>query len=241
MDRALSIYICDDDLYFAEKIKQYVKSIMCGMCNVKICTFDNGDDLLHEYEKSSSDAVFLDIDIPDMNGFQIAEALQKNNSNAIIVFITSYEDKVYQSWTYQPFWFVRKNHLDDLAIVLPKMVAKIESDNHRNNHIFKLKAENCIVDIDIGALIIMESVGHDIEMKYICGTRKKVRCKISDVDTQLKDRYIVRIQKGILVNCRYISKITSREVILTNGGSYNISRKRIEEVKAVFQKYVRSI
>ena len=53
-----------------------------------------GDDLLHEYEKSSSDAVFLDIDIPDMNGFQIAEALQKNNSNAIIVFITSYEDKV---------------------------------------------------------------------------------------------------------------------------------------------------
>ena len=240
MDKSIRFCVCDDDSYFTSKIVNIIKNVVDNNRNIEITVFDNGDDLLEYCDKTRVDAIFLDIDMPFMTGFDVADTLQKYKDNILIVFITSHEDKVYQSWSYQPFWFVRKSCLSDLEIVIPKLTAKIDYENKKKNCFHKFKTEKSLIELDINALTVIESIRHDIIIKYREGKEQQVRCKICDAENQLRDLDIVRVQNGILVNCRYISKVTSREVVLLNGDRINLSRKRNEIVRDVFQRFMRS-
>lgn len=90
-------------------------------------------------------------------------------------------------------------------------------------------------------VITIESYKHNIIIRFKDNTEKQLRCKMSDAERQLLPSHIVRVQNGILVNCRCISKITSREVILLNGERVNLSRQRIAYVKSEFQNYLRNM
>ena len=112
----ISVYICDDNAEFADKVRNRTESVLNGRVEYDIIMFNKGDALIQYCEKEFPDIALLDIDMPSMSGFEIAQQLRKINKNAIIIFITSHEDKVFQSWVFQPFWFVRKSHFEDLDI-----------------------------------------------------------------------------------------------------------------------------
>ncbi len=236
----ITIYLCDDNCIFADRIRKEIDRILGKKRNYNICFFQTGRDLINQWNKAFADVVFLDIDMPEMSGFEVAANLQKSKEDTIIIFVTSYEDKVYQSWVYQPFWFVRKSHIDDLEIVLPRLLTKIDAEYEKNKNIFNLRGESCVIELDINAVTYIESFRHDIIINYKNAKQSQLRCKISDAEAQLLPLYIIRVQRGILVNCRYISKVTSREVILTDGKKIHLNRERINYVKDLFQQFVRS-
>jgi len=105
--------------------------------------------------------------------------------------------------------------------------------------VYNLQGENCVVELDINSLMYIESFKHDIII-YNKNDKQQVRCKISDAEQQLLPFNIIRVQNGVLVNCRFISKITSRDVILINGDYIHLSRERSGFVKNEYQKFLRS-
>lgn len=239
MKEHLNIYICDDNSDFTTKIKNQISIIIKDKRKCEISTFSNGKELLKMFDSNFPDVVLLDIDMPEMNGFEVASLLQKRKDDVLIVFITSHEDKVYQSYEYHPFWFVRKSHMHDLNIVIPKLLRKIDVEEEKNRCTFNLKAESCTVEMDINTVLYIESFKNDIIIHNRALGEKQIRCKMTEAEKQLYPMNIIRIQNGILVNCRYISKITSREVILTNGTRLGLSRSRIDYVKEEYQNFIR--
>lgn len=239
MKKEINIYLCDDNRFFAEKICENIARILNNKREYKLTIFDNGRELINMWKQKFSDAVFLDIDMPELDGFEVAEMLQDSRKNALIIFVTNHEDKVYQSWKYQPFWFVRKSHMEDLDIVLPRLLAKIDAQYEKEGNFFNLQCENFVVEIDINLLMYIESFKHDIIIHYK-DKKQQIRCKISNAEEQLSFLNIIRVQNGFLVNCRFVSKITSREVILTNGYKINLSRDRINYAREEFQRFLRS-
>ena len=239
MKKKIKFYICDDDNNALEKTKHILNLHVSDKYDYLIFTFQNGEDLLNYCEKNCPDVVFLDIDMPTMTGFEVAERLQTIKKNVLIIFITSYEDKVYQSWEYQPFWFVRKNHIEDLNIVLPKLFAKMEQ--MQKETVVKLVSNNSVTELDLDNVVYIESYKHDIILHDKNGGKATFRCRISDAEAQLLDHYIVRIQKGILVNLRFVSRVTSRNILLTDGSVLSLGRDRIEDVKNKFMLYVRGM
>lgn len=239
MKNELSIYLCDDNRIFTEEISENIARILKNKRKYELTLFDNGRELINKWSQRFSDVVFLDIDMPDLDGFEVAEKLQKSRKNALIIFVTSHEDKVYQSWKYQPFWFVRKSHIEDLDVVLPRLLTKIDAEYEKDRNLFNLQCENSVIEIDINLVMYIESFKHDVFIHYK-NDKQQVRCKISNAEEQLLPLNIIRVQNGFLVNCRFISKITSREVILTNGYKIHLSRDRINVVKEQFQRFLRS-
>ena len=235
----LKFYICDDNSDFADRIKKEIDLYMNDRRNYETVVFNSGVALLKQFDKQVADVVLLDIDMPEMNGFEVASLLQKRKEDILILFVTSHEDKVYQSYDYHPFWFIRKSHMHDLQVVIPKLLRKIDVEEERKRLTFNLKAENCVVEIDINTVIYIESYKNDIIIQDRVSGEKQVRCKITDAEKQLYSLNIIRIQNGILVNCRYISKITSREVILTDGTHFGLSRSKIDFVREEYQNFIR--
>lgn len=235
----LKFYVCDDNNDFADKIKKEIDLYMNGKRNYETVIFNSGTALLKQFDKQAADVVLLDIDMPEMNGFEVASLLQKRKEDILILFVTSHEDKVYQSYDYHPFWFIRKSHMHDLRVVIPKLLRKIDAEEERKRLTFNLKTENCVVELDINTTIYIESYKNDIIIRDRVAGEKQIRCKITDAEKQLYPLNIIRIQNGILVNCRYISKITSREVILTDGTHLGLSRSKIDFVREEYQNYIR--
>lgn len=236
----ISVYICDDNAEFADKVRNRTESVLNGRVEYDIIMFNKGDALIQYCEKEFPDIALLDIDMPSMSGFEIAQQLRKINKNAIIIFITSHEDKVFQSWVFQPFWFVRKSHFEDLDIAFLQLLPKIEAEREKDGYKIGLNVENRIIEVDITQIKYIQSYRHYVLIKYANADELKLRCKISDIEKQLHPLYFVRIQNGVVANCRFISKITSREVILLDDEKIHINRQRLENVKNEFQAFMRS-
>ena len=234
----LKIYICDDNVDFAKNVEKAIVSCIGKDRFFEIDIFDSGEKLMSQFDKQPADVVLLDIDMPNMNGFEAASMLQKRKEDIFILFVTSHEDKVYQSYEYHPFWFIRKSHMEDFEVVIPKLLRRIDVEDEKKKLTYNLKTPNSIIEIDINTVMYIESCRNDIVIQDRITGQRKIRCKMSDAEKQLYPFGIIRIQNGILVNCRYISKITSREVILTDGTHLNLSRSRIDFAKEEYLKFI---
>ncbi len=235
----LIFYICDDNINFADMIKKELELYINDSRKYETFIFSDGEALIKMFDRQVADVVLLDIDMPGMNGFEVASLIQKRKEDILILFVTSHADKVFQSYDYHPFWFIRKSHMHDLKVVIPKLLRKIDAEEERKRLTFNLKAENRTIEIDINTVTYIESFRNDIIIKDKIKGNIQLRCKISDVEKQLYPLHIIRIQNGILVNCRYISKITSREVILTDETHLGLSRSRIDFVREEYQNFIR--
>lgn len=57
-----------------------------------IITFQDPAEVLEHFELSEADAVFLDIEMPGINGIELAESIQELNENIQVIFITAYNE-----------------------------------------------------------------------------------------------------------------------------------------------------
>lgn len=232
------LFFCDDSLLVAEIIKDYTQSALPKERAFDLRVFDDPKKLLEEWDTAFADAVMLDINMPQIDGFSLAERLEQDKPDVMIVFVSGYEDRVFQSYAYHPFWFIRKENLGQIEIVVPKLVEAIDAKRKSERPPFLLKAENRNIELNIDTLTYIESYKNDIILHDRVRGESRVRCKLSDAEAQLLPVHILRIQKGLLVNCRYIAKVTSRAIFLADGSSFNVGRDRIDFVRRAYRDYL---
>ena len=104
----MRILICDDDTLILEHIykllKHYFESAHLKM--PEIISYSNGESLL--MDKGSKDIVFLDIEMPGMNGIYVGNELKSQNRNVIIFVVTSYSEYLDEAMSFRVFRYLSK-------------------------------------------------------------------------------------------------------------------------------------
>ena len=109
----------------------------------------------------------LDIDMPDISGFQIARKIYDRYPNATIVFCTNHDDLVFDSFKLNAFYFVRKSFLkDDMVLALRKFITR----NFMLNAEYIYKSNQSVIKIPMKNIIYFEVSGNDL---YICTDTKE--------------------------------------------------------------------
>ena len=113
----LTIAICDDNPQFAKILAKKINSLCAHNLPERVdCQiapiFGSAENVLQFLQTQAIHILFLDIDMPKINGFKLAEYLCKHYPETIIIFVSSYEEFVYSSFEYCPFRFLRKSHLE---------------------------------------------------------------------------------------------------------------------------------
>jgi len=97
-----------------------------------------------------------------------------------------------------------------------------------------------IYEIDVKTLKMVYSHRHHIFLKDEIKGETQIRAMLKDVESQLSKLNFVKVQKGVIINLRHVSKITSRKMIFKDGTDFNIGRDSLENVRREFYSYLGS-
>lgn len=230
------IAVCDDDREFSEKLQLLITKYFAKQAaEFDITIFTEGTGFLSD--NTDYNAVFLDIDMPDISGFEIAERL---NNDILIVFVTTHDELVYSSLKFRPFRFIRKEYLDEeLSETLEAVNKEIIKLNASSK--FILQTKNGEVLLNVSNIEYIEIYTHSIQVYTVSGEILECYGSLSVLEKQLNDFDFVRTHKSYLVNCKYIFSIEKNKIILDDKSEIPLSRYKVDAVKSKFKNHLRSM
>ncbi len=107
--QSTKIYLCDDEPKILTDLSQKVRKCITDS-NIK--SFPSGAALMEGLRDEPCDILLLDIDMQGINGMDMAAWLMKQEKKPLLIFVTSHDELVYDSFQYHPFGFIRKSYFD---------------------------------------------------------------------------------------------------------------------------------
>ena len=236
----INILVCDDSKEYAEWLTKFLKykiehsDYSDFMFNIVIICDSAAalDFCIH----NDIDIFFLDIDMPKINGFDIATFLKEQKARTKLIFVSNFDHLVYTSLRFNPFRFLRKSKsLEELPDAFEDALKEILIDNgflilgnrHFNERIF------------YSQILYFESKGNYVEIVTVDNRKFMYRTTISSLATELLQYDFIRIHASYLVSMSKIKLIKADSVEMLNGTILKISRKFNNSTKRSFSEYLR--
>ena len=182
------------------------------------------------------DMVFLDIEMPGMDGITVCRRIRRIAPETLVVFISNKEELVFQTFEVQPFRFIRKSQFDAL---LPSLADQLRDElSRRHPKLLKIVEAQSgdVYAFDVHTILYIEAQGKYCRV-VTTDTDTTVRCRLMDLESQLNGEPFLRPHRSYLVNCRYIFHIGKTELILTEHSAIPVSRGKQETIKQQFLAY----
>lgn len=222
----MRVAVCDDNKVVLNFLSREISERLdLHSIQHEMRLFSCGELFLEQHEITPFDIVFLDIKMPNMDGFSVAKKIRNQSENTYIIFITTEDNLVYDSFDFRPFNFIPKGNDDILKVKLDNVIGKLAEHICENRPIcFTLPfgEKKYVFPSDI-IYILSKSNYADI----ICKTDNiHIRNKIDDILDLLTPKYFARIHNRCIVNMKHLCRIdnTRFKALLDNGKELDISR-----------------
>lgn len=220
----LRIAVCDDEKLIVDEISQIIDNFTDdNEESIKVYKFNDGYELIKSNIKFN--LIFLDIEMPEINGIELAENIRKIDSKVQIVYVTNYQNYMKKAYNVHAFDYIQKpvereqihRVLEDyLKIINPKETNVIE--------LTSLDSENLLIDVD---MIIDISCGHKKRTVIVITTESEYICKgkISDIYDSLNSFDFFMPHRSHIINLSMVKSFKKKEkVIMVNGDEIPLSK-----------------
>ena len=226
----MKIAVCDDDGIIREQIKDYLKSYS----EAAVFDYSSGKKMISSGERF--DLIFLDIEMDDCNGMDIAAELRRKNIDSHIVFLTSHDEFMAEAFKVKAFRFLTKPvKREDFDEALKEAEKEI---NSRQMVYFTSKGAN--VSLWNDEIVYIESSG-DGTILYDCsGKSYCITEPIKYWESILDRKIFYRIHKSYIVSLKYIKNIEKTKVtLLYTDSELTVSRRNITRFREAYINYIR--
>ena len=226
-----NVSICDDSKYDIDKIKNAL-----GMFSkrkhveLSISEFSNPEMLMYEIEDGKiADIFILDVEMPNMDGFELADKIREHTETSIIIFLTSHDEMASMGYKSKALRYVIKLNLErDIEEALDSAIAEISNVNdktitlHHYNDYWRIAYKDiiCVTRISRQLVITTRLLGDITDNRGI-----------KEFFDMLSDNRFLFVDRSCFVNIDYISQIKVYSLKLTDGQILPISRRSLQNVK----------
>lgn len=234
----MHIAVCDDESIFLKSFQYKLEKQLKEMkMEAIVKSYSSGKAFLKEL--SDFDAVFLDIDMPETDGMEIAVYVNQNHPMPIL-FLTAHNELVYSSIQFHPFRFIRKEYVDsELEEALYALGEHIRIQYQ--NYAVCLHTPEGNITLSVRNITFAEIYGHWIKIHTTDGKHFECYGSLSAYEKEWEKYGFVRTHKSYLVNCRYIYSIQKNTVILDSGENILLSRSKARAVREKFEIIMRNM
>lgn len=236
--------ICDDEMMLLEKLNQFVQ--MCYARNqifARVATFKNGQQLLYEIEDGGRfDLVLLDIEMPQMDGMELAERVKKMLPNVLVIFVTSHMEYVLDAYELSIFRYIPKTDFENrLRHALLDAAAMVEVQLRESyviqgkNRLERVPLRNILYIVHEGKNAVLVTNMTDGDGRGC--VRFHVRKSLQQVYEELNDGEFLFIDRGCIVNLAGIMSIQEDCCILKDGTRLAVSQSRLQGLKSRLMEF----
>ncbi|MNJ98324.1 Transcriptional regulatory protein YpdB [compost metagenome] len=185
--------------------------------------------------KENVDLVFLDINMPGLNGMEMLEAM---SNRPFVILTTAYKEFALESYKYDVVdYLVKPFDFKRFVFSIDKTVNRIglkqgNTESPAKDDCIVLKVDGDIVKLRFDSILYTQSYGNYV--KFF--TREGMflsQITTTEVENKLDQRFFVRIHKSFIVALKEISKVSGGQLLIFDGTTLpigNLCRKTLTEL-----------
>ena len=233
----LKIAIVDDNENDSKALEESIlrfSSENKDLFSIHITCFNRGINFVEPFD-DTFDAVFLDIDMPVMNGLETAKKIRELGSEMNIYFVTNYASLAIDGYGVGALDFVVKPIKDvDVSRAIEKLVDKINEESSVEKIVIRVKSG--YRTIKVNTIKYIEVNTHDVYY-YTTGEIYKTREALKDIEKSIHNPNFVKCSSSYLINLDFVDAIDKDDVRI-DGKRIKIARTRKKEfLNAFLEKY----
>lgn len=243
----IKIAVCDDDSMFISKTLKYALSIAIKASGIDpdVSFFTDGTLLLNDFQNGVFyDIVILDIDMPKINGKELAAKLREFDMSFFLAFITSYSDELVNTVPYRINAFIPKNgDVNRYIAELTRIFSEYKKIKPEREMIgINQNGEMSYITIPLNTIYWFKFSDKTIRMnsslkEYILSERT-----FSKISEKYMCKGFFEVHRNILVNLKKIRSVGDSSVVLDDGEQLPLSRrKRKALLKAMAENIISEV
>jgi len=233
---SMRIAICDDELICIERLQKLIKAYFKTDPGAVECfTFTDPQELLAS-DFSKYDILFLDVDMGEKNGIEVAQAIRKKNNTLVLIYVSSFVEYAPRGYEVQAFRYLLKQDLETtLKDCLEAALQKVQ----QRQRVLNVTSEAELYQFLLDNILYIESCKRIVTLHLADSEQSTFSYyeKLQTLENELASKDFFRIQKSYLVNAQHILNIKNYIVSLDNGESLRASAQGYQELVQKFLKW----
>jgi two-component system LytT family response regulator len=240
----LKVAVVDDNEVYLDLITKYVGNIFAeNSVSFELFKFTLGNEFLLSNDKEKFNVVFLDIMLPDTQGFDVVDKLNENQNNIFVIFITTEEGLVYKGYDYRPFNFVVKESGSSMESRLRQVIKKLIQHIRRFQVITLELPRGEKKEIELSQIVCISSDKNYLNYSIKNSSPVFLRQKMSEIETAFSGHGFFRVHKKHLINWCNVKKINldDFEIVMTTGDKIPFNKTLKKKIEQEYLLYLRSL
>lgn len=232
----MKIAVCDDDRAVIEQVEQYIETINDKSLEYEV--FFCAEELQRYItaQDVNFDVFILDIEMKEMSGIDFAKKFREENVNALIIFMTSHSQYVFDVFETITFDFIEK------PLTFEKMKKMLEKTKkylgiERKSFVFSYRKNN--YSIAFSNISYLEKEGRKVWIYTTDDKKYQSNMTLEEIWLQLDAEIFGLLNKSLIVNVSKIEGIVGESVLLQGDKQLYISRDYKKELKKKHLNYLR--
>ncbi len=218
----LRIAIVEDDQIANARLVDYLKKYQDeSKIEMQVKSYPNSSLFLNGYN-GNFDIIFMDIELPDMNGLDAIKRIRERDSDVMVIFVTNMAQYAVKGYEVQAFDFIVKpvqyySFEKKLTLAIKQLDKRIDQEIWISNKTGKFK-------IKISNIKYVEVISHSIIFHLLNGDVKTTGT-LDKIMSLLPAKSFSLCNRCYLVNLRYVTKLFPTQVEV-GGELLNVSRAK---------------
>ena len=232
----------DDEPLALKKLVTYIKKIPYLELVAQCYSAIEAQRILQDQEV---DAIFLDINMPDLNGMDFAKSMKPDHSKGpLMVFTTAYSEYAIEGYKANAVGYLLKPYgfdefeaaalkVKEIMDIRQQMVTEVSTDS--SDDVIYVKSDYKIVRIAIDNIRYIEAMSE--YLKISCDDKEKsviVLLSMKKIEEHLPSSKFMRIHRSFIINLNKISEVKKNHVVMEGDTSLPIG----DNYKDVFMNYL---
>lgn len=241
--QTISAIIIDDEPEAINLLEMYLRHFPRINLTGKETDAQKGLDLVRE---TLPELVFLDIDMPGMNGLQVADQIQSENFYSEIIFTTAHQHYAYDALGIEPLDFLTKPFcIDDIEIVMQKYIAKAEKKQleqkldkfihlQTNTPKYKFPTTHGVLIVEMKDIVILKSNANNCYVYLQDGAIEEITRNLYMIIDKLNSPAFFRINRSTYINLNYLQRIDKKRLKCILAFNQTVHEEIISKIHLVY-------